>query len=375
MNLLVGANASGKSNLLEALRVLQGIGNGFTIAEVLDGKPKSATSGVWDGIRGGSTYACSASAGGGEVTIEVHGRLEAPLPDPPGPPDWEYRITFSPATGKIGSERLARSRRSIYDFRSDARIVLREGGRPFGSMAPWPQPILGQIAEHVSEANRPFAERVPMSLADMQRVGPTPTLLRAYSRAHTAARMGDNGENFAAVVQAICRDVGDKEAYLSWLQQLRPDEVDDVGVLHGALGEPLFMLREGHREFPAPVLSDGTLRFAAMAAVFFQPDMPDHLTIEEIENGLHASRLRLLIELLRSQAEFRRTQVVATTHSPIVVEWLDEAEYATTFLCRRDPSTGESTIRSLTDVPHFMEAVKRQSFADLLAEGWLEMAL
>ncbi|MCY4122011.1 MAG: AAA family ATPase, partial [Acidobacteria bacterium] len=63
MNLLVGANASGKSNFLDLLRVLQGIGNGFTFSQILDGKPQSATSAVWDGIRGGSRLACFAGPG------------------------------------------------------------------------------------------------------------------------------------------------------------------------------------------------------------------------------------------------------------------------------------------------------------------------
>ena len=43
LNLFIGANASGKSNFLDALRVLQGIGDSFTISEILDGKPRSAT--------------------------------------------------------------------------------------------------------------------------------------------------------------------------------------------------------------------------------------------------------------------------------------------------------------------------------------------
>ncbi len=55
LNLFIGTNASGKSNFFDVLRVLQGIGYGFTIHEILDGKPKSATSEVWEGIRGGHT--------------------------------------------------------------------------------------------------------------------------------------------------------------------------------------------------------------------------------------------------------------------------------------------------------------------------------
>lgn len=55
LNLFVGTNASGKSNFFDGLRVLQGIGYGFTIDEIFNGKPKSATSEVWDAIRGGSS--------------------------------------------------------------------------------------------------------------------------------------------------------------------------------------------------------------------------------------------------------------------------------------------------------------------------------
>ena len=58
VNLFVGTNASGKSNFLDALRVLEGIGNGFTIGEILNGKPRSATNEIWAGIRGGSKYVC-----------------------------------------------------------------------------------------------------------------------------------------------------------------------------------------------------------------------------------------------------------------------------------------------------------------------------
>ena len=68
------------------------------------------------------------------------------------------------------------------------------------------------------------------------------------------------------------------------------------------------------------------------------------MTIEEIENGVHANRLRLLVELLRSQTEPDGPQVFATTHSPTALAWIQEEEYRTTFFCKREESTGESTI-------------------------------
>ena len=214
-------------------------------------------------------------------------------------------------------------------------------------------------------------------LANAQRVDPTPARLRGYSNAPNARRMGDNGEDFAALVNTICQDDKVKNAYLSWLQELRPEEVTDLGILRGALGEPLFVLHEAGRKFAAPALSDGTLRFAALAAAFFQPDMPKLMTIEEIENGVHPSRLGLLVELLRSQSELTGTQIIATTHSPLLIEWLEPEEHETTFFCKRDEETGESEIRPLTEVPHFAATLKKQGqkISDLFSEGWLEAAL
>ena len=184
--------------------------------------------------------------------------------------------------------------------------------------------------------------------------------------------MGNHGENFAALIKTICQDEKLKDTYLAWLRQLRPEEVDDVGTLPGVVGEPMFMLRESGRKFPAPVLSDGTLRFAALTAAFFQPDMPGIMTIEEIENGIHASRVRLLLELFRTQAEATKTQVFATTHSPAILDWLQKEDYKTTFLCTRSESTGESSIRSLADVPGFMDLVKKTPVSELFSEGWFE---
>lgn len=419
MNLLVGANASGKSNFLDLLRVLQGIGNGFTIGEILDGKPRSATSAVWDGIRGGSRQACFVGPGedarNGDVTIEVHGRflggpdssrIGVKEPDSKGEPasNWDFLIAFSLTTGCVTRERFEVDN-VIYDTEQKEGFSQSDPKRPIlcpveGSEG-WDvelrrtRPALTQLAHNTwyrsfsgtpddpinkrSVAARGRCENqtrdVARLLANIQPVEPELPMLRAYSKLAEVQRMGERGENFAALVQTICKDDRTKDAYLSWLRQLRPEEIDDVGVRPGAMGEPLFLLKENGRAFPAAVLSDGTLRFAALAAAFFQPDMPDLMMIEEVENGIHASRARLLLELLRSQAEAASTQVVATTHSAAVLDWLGEEDYETTFVCKRNEETGESRICALTDVPHFIDVVKKKPVSELLSEGWLEAAL
>lgn len=381
LNIFIGTNASGKSNFFDALRVLQGIGNGFTISEILDGKPKSATSEVWEGIRGGSAKVCFANGGTeGEVTITASGKLDQKL--------WNYSITFSPFDSKVTQERLYIGT-DIYtsdgvtkNLPGDPVLRVKYFHQKKGTQPHLPfesaRPVLGQFAKGNGKwrkADAELAKDVATLLANTQRVDPQPTELRRYSQAHQIQRMGEHGENFAALVATLCKEPKAKDAYLSWLRQLRPTEVDDVGTLSGAVGEPLFMLKEAGKEFPAPVLSDGTLRFAAITAAFFQPDMPGVMTIEEIENGIHASRVRLLVELLRNRASSGKTQIMATTHSPIVLAWLDESEYSSTFFCKRDEISGESVIRALTDVPHFSEVVRKQPISDLFAEGWLEVAI
>lgn len=384
LNLFIGTNASGKSNFFDALRVLQGIGNGFTIHEILDGKPRSATSEVWDGIRGGSGNACFADGGpAGEIVLSAEGYLSDKGQA------WLFLIGFNPKEGRVTREHLWVGG-DIYD--SDAvgknlpndpvfEVRYYEGkqGRQPHLKFERSRAVLGQFARGNSgkwkNAHAEVATKVATLLANTQRVDPLPERLRTYSQAHQIQRMGEHGENFAALIRTLCADPKAKDAYLTWLRQLRPTEVEDVGTLSGAVGEPLFMLKERGKEFPAPVLSDGTLRFAAITAAFFQPDMPAVMTIEEIENGIHASRVRLLVELLRSRAASGKTQVMATTHSPIVLAWLHEQEYAQTFFCKRNEATGESQICPLTEVPHFREVVKKQPIAELFAEGWLESAL
>ena len=291
---------------------------------------------------------------------------------------------MSPERGWVELESLKLGGRPIYEPKAVAvegpshvvRYATGRRGRPpeieFGRS----RPVLGQFenAEGVTSARAATAAEVAEQLADMQRIDPSPAILRGYAQAQAVDRMGERGENFAALIEVICRDKGNKASYVEWLRELRPQEVDDVATLSGAVGEPMFMLKERGRRFPAPVLSDGTLRFAAVAAAFFQPNMPEVMTIEEIANGVHASRARLLVELIRANAG-RSTQVMATTHSPTVLAWLDRGEYAHTYYCRRDPDTGKASITPLAESPRLEEAVADQPIGDLLAEGWMEDAL
>ena len=49
---IVGANASGKSNIRDAFRFLHGIGRGYTLAEILGGKFGAGGQREWPPMRG-----------------------------------------------------------------------------------------------------------------------------------------------------------------------------------------------------------------------------------------------------------------------------------------------------------------------------------
>lgn len=373
LNLFIGTNSSGKSNFFDSLRVLRGIAGGFAVKEIFEGGDRTLSGEALPGLRGGlanAIYQPSGAAVDGRLEARIRVRLHTTLGEA------DYEVAFN-NSGAITRESLRKAGKEIFFFdgldayfRISDKMLVPCFPNPFvGS-----QVILGH-QDGKAGMHKDFIEAWRQELRSMQFLDPSPEVLRRYGSAADISRMGERGENFASLVRYLCADRKKKESYLSWLRELRPREVEDVTTLKGAVGEPLFALKESGREFPSPVLSDGTLRFAAIAAAFFQSNLPGVLTIEEIENGIHASRLRLLIELLRTHANIGKTQVLATTHSPSALAWLKPDEYAATFLCTRDEATGESHIRPLTELPHFNEVVKHQPIGELFAEGWLEAAI
>jgi predicted ATPase len=349
LNILVGTNASGKTNFLEALRVLQGIGYGYTVDEILNGKPKGANTEVWEGIRGGSKFAAPLFAP--DRIIEFRVSLSAPSIAGPA----HYVVRLSPADGRFLSESLS----------IDGSLVVPT---TFAQHAMEQRPAIAQIPH-------PTISSVRELLWDMQPLMPQPNVQRQYSSAGAANRIGDHGENFAALIKTIQRDEKRAAAYMSWLKELTPAELDSIEVLPGAAGDWMFALRKDGNNYPAPILSDGTLRFGAIAAAFFQPQPPRTLLLEDIEDGLHPTRLQLLVELLKSQTGHGVDQVIATTHSPYTIAWLREEDYRYVFLCTKNEDTGATSITRFSDVPDLVELARTQSIADLFAEGWMENAI
>jgi len=111
-----------------------------------------------------------------------------------------------------------------------------------------------------------------------------------------------------------------KRAILGGLQELYDGITDyKIQILAGYVQ---VILREGDRSIPAIRLSDGTLRYLCLLAILCDPTPPGLICIEEPELGLHPDIIPKLADLLVETS--KRTQLIVTTHSDMLVNALSE---------------------------------------------------
>lgn len=94
--------------------------------------------------------------------------------------------------------------------------------------------------------------------------------------------------------------------------------------------------------FNASAMSDGTLRFICLATLLLQPTLPPLVLLDEPELGLHPAAITLLANLLASAAI--RTQVMVATQSVTLVNQFEPTQVWTV-----DRSGHESVFRHLSE--------------------------
>ena len=107
-------------------------------------------------------------------------------------------------------------------------------------------------------------------------------------------------------------------------------------------GEVELSLDEGKISMPARVISEGTLRVLGLLALSGVQEPPAVIGFEEPENGVHPRRIRDIAKLLVNRSLSGTTQLIVTTHSPILP---DHVKPESLFVCRK--KDGETTIEPL----------------------------
>ena len=289
---IVGTNASGKSNLRDAFRILHGIGRGYNLADIVGGKYGAGGHVEWNQIRGafGEIVRFERPAFGLHVAMKVSAGSTS---RPGAKRDAHYSITVggderSPRTFRTTSEKLhlPGEWEPIYrsdppypdpvrDQDDDEHLLLRmeKTGtqRKYGDrIAVRPdQPALTQIREHkrVVKFHKTATAEVIDVLGSMRFLDLSPEAMRQPAFPGQTI-LGDSGENLPAVLKDICADAGRRETLAEWTRELTPMDVSDFEFpTDPTTGKVQLAFKESTgRTVSAYVASDGTLRFLAMLA-------------------------------------------------------------------------------------------------------------
>ena len=391
---IIGANASGKSNVRDAFRFIHGIGRGYTLADVVGGRYGAGGHIEWKPIRGAAN----------EIVRFGHESfsIAATLKKPKGlDKTMRHRIEAGADAGGRPGFRVTREKlveegyEATYTSHPPKGDPVREQGdgehlllriakkgrqRKFGDRVSVrrDQPALTQIRNHkkIIRTYKDQAEAVAGAFADMRFLDLAPDLMRQPSFPGQTV-LSDHGENLPTVLQGICADEKRKGVLTEWLRELTPMDVQDFEFPADPIsGRIQLAIREtdGGR-VSAYGASDGTLRFLAMLAALLRPDPARLYFFEEIDNGLHPSRLHLLLDLIETQTERSEIQVVTTTHSPELLSMMSDRTFAGTSIVCRLPGATEAIIRPVSEIPRAAELRKSQELGRLLADGWMEDAL
>lgn len=158
-----------------------------------------------------------------------------------------------------------------------------------------------------------------------------PSALRQSNSFHAPDQLGSHGEHLAATLARLARQ--DPNVYAQVANRLSEliDDVYDLNVDRDEIRQLLTVqvtARDG-TVYPARALSDGTLRFLALAVLSLDPQVRGVLCLEEPENGIHPSRIIAMVNLLKRIAVNEEDpvsednplrQVIINTHSPLVVQ-------------------------------------------------------
>jgi predicted ATPase len=326
---LLGPNAAGKSNFLEALFLLSRLVTEKTLAEAFEplrGYPAEAFSLPELGLPG------LLSQDRADLSLQV----DLDFPQPVKIAGLRYRIgvEIEPQTGtvEVTDEYLARLLRDGSLKKMDARIEA-----------------VGDhlVVRRLSEAGKPRQEPLGLNHAlasNLQFSGETRypdfDLLRAeLGRWHTyyldprvamrepqppreVTDIGPRGQWIAPFLHRLKESETGRRHFDAIRRALRSviPSIEGLDVdLDKKRGTLDIQISQDGTPYSSRVISEGTLRVLALCAIAANPTPSSLVAFEEPENGVHPRRIEVVADLLAALARRGDTQVVVTTHSPTLI--------------------------------------------------------
>ena len=336
-NVIVGANASGKSNFVEIFRFLKTLER----EELADAISLHGGSDAVANRRLGCAHPLRMSTTS-DRPMNWAGLLGGPQSHE-NTYDFSMRLASPPNGLLIEGDRLTqRFRLPVSDRSTEVTLsVFASEGRPRVDIHP--PDIFDQAGGYFGTSGdylrtlKPLVESQSLGTSLLIRhgffrfVGPFESLFsgvaiydinpRAIKRPHEMAgipRLEENGENLSLVLKQILADPEKSRKFHNLLRYMLPFALE-VGV-EPYLGVSLLLkLREEYYEdsLLANLLSDGTVDVVALITALFFEDK-DVVIIEEPERNIHPRLISGLVELMKDAS--RNKQIIVTTHSPELVK-------------------------------------------------------
>jgi predicted ATPase len=388
LTMLVGPNGSGKSNAIEGVELFSFIVKGQPLHQISD-LGRGGVLEIRGGLEGCARYGQPAFSMGFQGTTYFDGTEDL---------TFSYSLTIKPTPRpRIVEEKLSFDDGTmIFETVEASQSEVAGTNRVrYNNFARGPHKPIVEVSDSISVLAQYTKVAKKHSRIDhcrflvthiMSELGtpfvfdPVPGLMRNYERIGNQELLR-NGSNISAVLHALQQ--GDDKAQeslsrlLGWLQQLPEEPYSGVDFVTTQLNDVIFGFVEGSEgQFvDARLLSDGTLRALAVLTALETTNPHSLVIIEEFDNGLHPSRVRVLTEALASCSERRDLKVLVTTHNPATLDILEPKQLEGVVLCFWDKTLEASRLLKLSEIPRSDELLERGSLGDLVTRRVLDRYL
>ena len=373
LSVLFGPNAAGKSNFLDVLQLLSRIATARNLKEAFGtphrGEPLESFSFGKEGIKGLLTQRSASFTIEADMELspavaravdrqirEMRTRKLEPEENAPphGDPDERKVLTWPYLRYRITVEIIPKKGflRVIDEYLS----ALRKDGEPTKSPMPFIEKVEGKLHLRMEGQAHPryYDTGIDHSLLSLPLYPPhyphvtalkkeleswlffyfEPRVrMRAANPVKEVRHIGAMGEQLAAYLHTLrATDEAQFRSIEKALKMIVPS-ITGIIVEPNDLGEVELKLLEEQTPIPARVVSEGTLRILGLLASKCVNQPPALIGLEEPENGVHPRRIGMIAELLESRESEGDTQMIVTTHSPILPDKLrDDSLY----VCRKE---------------------------------------
>jgi predicted ATPase len=326
LNVLIGPNGGGKTNLLKVVRLLKASAAGKL------GKFVQREGGmqpmVWDGSAGAIEIECKSRLNDYTIVLDRIGTAYAikheQLSHQHGGlahPNLFERIGAS-ASFWAGVER---TNVAIPELNSTETLLSQISG------------LLGPSGAHEFSASL-----LRSSLYGIVNLGPN----REAKVVAFEETVDDDGENFIPALHNAHSSNRDFERDMD-LAMAAAFGSDFEKIVFPPAADQRIQMRVRSKSLTyqpsAADLSDGTLRFMFLVTVLANPKRPEFIAIEEPETGLHPSMLPIIADFAAEASE--HAQIVCTTHSPAFLDAIGKHNPTITVVEARD---GKTALRNVS---------------------------